>query len=381
MLTGGRWRALLLVLAGLAAYWNSFSGPFVFDDIEAIVENQQIRSLRNVGDVLMPEREVPTAGRPLVNVSLAVNYAIGGLDVFGYHVFNLAVHLACALLLFGIVRLMLLLPALAPSFATRAADLAFTVALLWVLHPLNTETVNYVTQRTESMMALCFLTTMYASIRAVGATSATWAVLAVVACAAGMACKETMATAPVVAVLFDRGLVFGSFKAAIASRWRLYSGLAATWLLLAVLLSSGPHINSAGFSVGVSVWTYLLNQAVIVTRYIRLIVWPIDLVSNYGWPVALTLSDVWPQALFLVVLLLAALVAVIVNSPIGVAGAWFFITLAPASSIVPILTEVGAERRMYVPLMAAVALIVIGTTALWDMGGRRFSPADAATRG
>src|SRR3954465_13985422 len=78
------WRALLLVLAGFAVYWNSLSGPFVFDDQLSIVENPHIREWWRPGQGLFPERELPVAGRPLVNFSFALNYAVNGLNVRDY---------------------------------------------------------------------------------------------------------------------------------------------------------------------------------------------------------------------------------------------------------------------------------------------------------
>src|SRR5262249_9476793 len=152
--------------------------------------------------------------------------------------------------------------------------------------------------------------------------------------------------APVMMVLYDRVFVFDSVKKALRARWRLYAGLAASWLVLAFLLSSSPRASSAGFSIGVSPWTYLLNQTVMIVRYLRLAVWPRALAVDYGWPVPLTLTDVLPEALLVLALAAATIAALIRRPPLGFLGAWFFITLAPSSSIVPIATEVGAERRM-----------------------------------
>ena len=154
-----------LALAGSVAYVNSLRQPFLFDDMAAIVDNQEIRQLSDVR-VLLPERERPVAGRPLVNLTFAVNYALGGLDVVGYHAGNVAIHILCGLLLFAVVRDTLGLPRLPGALGRRAAPIAFAAALLWMLHPLNTEVVTYVTQRTESMMALFYLLTVYASLRA-----------------------------------------------------------------------------------------------------------------------------------------------------------------------------------------------------------------------
>ena len=110
----------------------------------------------------------------------------------------------CALLVFGVVRRTLDGPGLKARFGARSANLAFAVALLWTLHPLNTEAVNYVTQRIELMMALFYLLTLYASSRAWQAARAGgWQPIAVVSCMAGMACKESMVTAPLMVVLYE----------------------------------------------------------------------------------------------------------------------------------------------------------------------------------
>jgi len=363
-----RWRAGIIVLAASLAYANSLSGPFVFDDLVSIVDNQQIREWWNLAGVLAPRRELPTAGRPLVNFSFAVNYALGHLNPVGYHLVNLAFHVLCGLLVFGIVRRTLQFAFRPKPEATtprpEATNLGFAAALLWTLHPLNTEAVNYLTQRTELMMAFCYLLTLYASIRARSSTPRAWHSIAVASCVAGMACKESMVTAPVVVVLYDIVFVFGSPRKALGERWRFYAALGMSWILLVALVWSGPRMRSAGFSTGVSPWTYLLNQAVMISRYLELAVWPRALVVNYGWPVPLTLSDVWPYALFVSALLAATAFALVRWPMWGFAGAWFFATLAPTSSIIPIATEVGAERRMYLPLIALVVLAVVSASFL-----------------
>ena len=359
------WLAIAIVTAGFLTYANSLAGPFVFDDQLSIVENASIRRWWQPGIVLFPERELPVAGRPLVNFSFALNYAVGGLDVFGYHLVNIALHLMCALLVFGLVRRTLQMPIVNASLRQQSMNVAFAVALLWTLHPLTTEAVNYVTQRTELMMAFFYLLTLYASSRAWRHRAPRrWHAVAIASCAAGMACKESMVTAPVMVVVYDAIFLVGSLKLALAARWRFYTGLALSWALLLALMWSGPRIHSAGFSSGVSPWTYLLNQTVMITQYLHLSVWPRSLVANYGWPVAVTLREVFPYALFIVALLALTIAALIRRPAFGFLGAWFFITLAPTSSIVPIATEVGAERRIYLPLIAVIVLAVVSLSRI-----------------
>jgi tetratricopeptide (TPR) repeat protein len=360
------WPASVIALAGLATYGNSLFAPFIFDDFNSIVYNSRIHEWWRLGTVLFPPARSSVAGRPLVSFSLAVNYALGGLDVRGYHAWNIAVHILCALVIFGVVRRTLELPALRSTFGSSATSLAFWSALLWELHPLNSEAVDYVIQRTESMMALFCLLTLYASIRAIESRAAAWwGTAAVTSCALGMACKESMAVTPLLVVAYDSTYVFGpgdGIKRAIAGRWRLYAGLAMSWLLLIALIRSGPRSNTVGFSNddGVSAWVYLLNQSRMVTQYLHQTIWPRLLVVNYGYPRLLTLGEVAPDALLVVCLLLLTLIGLLLKPKLGFLGAWFFVTLAPTSSVVPITTEAGAERRMYLPLISVVVLAVVG---------------------
>ena len=355
----GVWlRAALLVLAGAAVYANALAGPFVLDDQDTIVVNQQIRQLWPPSVVLFPALELPVAGRPVVNVSFALNYALGGLDVRGYHLVNIAIHVACALLLFGIVGRTLNLPSLRDRFGTRSTDLAFAVALIWLVHPLLTDAVDYLTQRTELMLGFFYLLTLYASIRGHGESK--WRVVAVIACVLGMASKESMVTAPLMIVAYDRVFIFNTWKETWQRRVQFYVPLAATWMVLAALVWSGPRFRSAGFSSGVSPWVYLLNQAQMIVRYLRLAIWPRGLAVDYGPPRALTMTDAAPYGTLVLILAALTIWALVRKPKIGFLGLWFFVTLSPTSSIIPIATEVGAERRMYLPLVAVVVLGVVG---------------------
>lgn len=147
--------ALLLILPWLA-YTNSFSGPFVFDDVPAILANPSIRDLSRISEVLNPPNDsgLTVNGRPLVNLSLAINYALGGQGVWGYHLQNLLIHWAATLALYGTARRLLAgaRGELTPSVRTNLGGGA--VAVLWSLHPLQTQAVTYVVQRAESLVGL-----------------------------------------------------------------------------------------------------------------------------------------------------------------------------------------------------------------------------------
>ena len=258
------------------------------------------------------------------------------------------------------------------AIGAEANLLAFVAALIWLIHPLQTEVIGYVTQRTESTAGLFYFLTLYTAIRAMGEPSraSAWTVTCVLACALGMASKETMVTAPVAVLLYDVVFGAGSLSKAWRDRAPLYGGLFLTWALLAWLIADGPRWRSAGFSSGVSTWTYLLHQPGMIVTYLKLAVWPSPLVLDYGRTTSITLRNAMPALLAVLALLGATAVALWKRPMVGYLGAWFWITLAPSSSIVPIATEVGAERRTYLPLAAVILLLSVAARC----GIRRFIP-------
>jgi Flp pilus assembly protein TadD len=369
----------LIVLAGALTYANSLSGPLLFDDQSSILTNAQIRHLWPLVETFTPPRDSVLASRPIVNFSFAINYAIGGLSVRGYHIGNVTLHIVNALVLFGIIRRTLMTSKLRDRFATASDGIALASALIWMVHPLQTESVDYVTQRTELMMGLFYLLTLYCAIRAMTSSRADrWQGAAIVSCLLGVGCKESMATAPLIVVLYDRIFFCDSMREAWRRRRGLYAGLAASWLEAAAMLTS--HNNTVGFGASVSAWTYLLNQAQMIAHYLQLTVWPHALVLDYGSPRSLVLMDVLPQAALVAGLVVLTVVALFVRPMAGFLGAWFFIGLAPTSSFVPIVSEVGAERRMYLPLAAVVVLVVIAAYQFFEKRQRHAAiPAAVAS--
>lgn len=372
--------AVACALAGLAlaAWANSFSGPFILDDPPAITENPTIRSLADLRTVFAPPANGETVtGRPLLNLSLALNWHVGGDSVRGYHAVNLAIHLAAALALFGLVRRTLLGPRLAATFGPRATPLAAMIAALWLVHPLQTESVTYIVQRAESLVGLWLLLTLYAATRAaVSPRPAGWHLAAVTACLLGMATKEVMFAAPIL-VWLHAGLFFApSLRAAWRARRGFYLALAATWLLLAwLVLRTGDRGATAGFGVGISPWHYLLTQCGALLHYVRLAAWPVPLILDYGFDVVTSPLVAGGPGLVLLAAFAATVVALIRGHAWAFLGAWFFLLLGPSSSVVPVATQTIAEHRMYLPLAALVAGAVLavarlgGPRAVWPLAG------------
>ncbi|GMU83675.1 MAG: hypothetical protein AMXMBFR47_35450 [Planctomycetota bacterium] len=360
---------LLLAVVCAAAYSNSFAVPFVFDDLDSIVNNPNIRDLSDLRAVVTPPdgSDVTVAGRPVAALSLALNYAISGLDVWSYHVFNLAVHVAAAIVLLALARTLLG----RVGFAEPAArGIALAVALLWALHPLQTMSVTYVVQRVESMVGLCYLLTLLAFARGCEGGRRGWFVLAAVACCVGVGVKEVIVTAPVAVWLMDRAFYAGSFAGALRRRWAAYAGLGVSWVLIGVSLPGSSRIGMAGEALAAfGPWDHARIQCVAIPRYVQLALWPAGLTFDYGGPylgarltepaVKFYAGAVVPAAL------LGATVWLVVRRPrLGFVAAAAFLVLAPSSSVVPLPLETMAEHRMYLPLAAVAVFVVLGVRAL-----------------
>ena len=222
----------LLIVAAVIAYGNSFHGAFLFDDVYRIVENERIRHL-------WPPWLLLAVERPVVEVTLAINYAVGRLDPLGYHLLNVAVHILTGLVLFGVARrtIATTVPATPEKEGTRvigketgshhqvaqstidnqpshvstyATWTAFAIALLFLVHPLQTQSVTYIIQRGESMMGFFLLWTLYCFVRGVDSSRHwLWAIFSIIACAVGMATKAVMVAAPVIVLIYDWVFVSG----------------------------------------------------------------------------------------------------------------------------------------------------------------------------
>jgi tetratricopeptide (TPR) repeat protein len=359
-----------LIVAIVIAFIRGLNSPFVFDDSMTVKENPSIVRLwppmgtaENPGP-LNPPKDWTTAGRPLVNFTLAVNYRLGEFQTFGYHLFNVVIHILSTLLLGLIVRRTLQLNYFGGQFAAVAGPLSFSTALLWALQPLQTETVTYVTQRSELMVGLFYLATLYSALRYWDSSSLAgkrvWLFLASLCCLAGMACKEVMVTAPIVVLLFERTFIAGSFRQTVRRSLPLYVGLAIGWILLIALNYNGPRSASAGFNLEIAPVQWWLIQAKVVWLYLKLVVWPWPLSIHYPFPQDVSFRALWPWLLATVMLGAVVLVLLWQRRSAGFVGACAILILSP-TLVVPIVSEVAAERRMYLPLAALFPLTIAGS--------------------
>ncbi len=362
----------LIAAAGILVYLNSFHAPFIFDDLDSIVANPALRHAWPPTELWRQFTDAPwpIRGRPLIILSFALNYAISGLAVWSYHALNLLIHVAAALLVWDLFRRTCHTPRVTARYGAAAPWLAGTVALWWVVHPLQTQSVTYITQRAESLMALWYVLAVYGALRHAQDHRRWWAVAAVLACAAGMGTKAVMVTAPLAVWVYDRLLLSDSWFGALRRRPFLYGGMAASWGVLAWWLCQQSPLAPV-WKPQVSWGEYFLLQPGIILHYLRLAVWPHPLCLDYAWPTLGPLSHaILPGAVFVGLLVWTRWMAE--RDPLmGWCGSLVWLVLAP-TVLLPVADI--AEHRMYLPLAGVLGIFVFGG---WRLLRRVVSDAHA----
>jgi hypothetical protein len=359
----------------LIAYSNTFTASFHFDDNPSIVDNATIK--RVTADNIIT---ILKGNRPLVSLSLMLNYKLGGLNVVGYHIFNIALHIANSYFVYLLILWTLGLPVLAKRYAEKARWMALFGALLFGVHPIQTESVTYIITRTELLATFFYLGTFLLFIKGVSRKSYFYFIGAAVSSLLAMGSKEWAVTLPVMLFLYDFLFLSENKLNPALSRLMAYILVALPgWGLIAHTLnltatvgaSVGFHIsNSSG--IPLNAWTYLLTSFNVLWTYVRLLLLPINQNLDYEYPIAQTLFA-FPTFLSFIghIVVVSAAFWLYVRKgwtliPFGLA--WFYITISPTQSFVPIL-DVIFEHRMYMPSIGLFLIFVVayeGFFTWWD---------------
>lgn len=359
--------ALFVAAITCVAFLNSFAGTFILDDIQEIEKNPAMERPWPPWEAIFVGNKLPA--RPLPYLTFVIDRAVWGTRPFGYHIANLVIHVVAALAVFALVRLTLLSPRLRSRWAERAVPLAMIIALVWAVHPLQTQAVTYVYQRIESLTGMFCLLSLVAYARA--ATSG-WRprllVASVAAAAAAMASKENAVVLPFVVLAYDWFFVEPppgcSWPQSLWSRRWYFAGLAATWGLigLQLLIQAGKYQEFREASH--TPLEYALTQPGVILYYLRLAVWPVGQQIDYStWPVAASVRQALPAATVILAAVVATAVGTLWRRPWAFLGVFFFLVLAPTSSVMPV-EAFANEHRMYLALAAVVAAVVLGLVGL-----------------
>ncbi len=375
------WSLLVIVVVGGLAYSNTLVAPFVFDDIHAIVTNGEIRRLPPTAAEWFHQRSLP-------HVTFTLNYLAGGYNVFGYHLVNIAIHLLAAWVVFWLSFLLasqavasLVVARFRSVRLTNHLVIALVAALIFVVHPVQAQAVTYIVQRLSSLTALLYVLALatYVKFRTspAAAVRVLWAAASLSAAVLAMHSKEISITIPAAIVLLEVMFFSSSwqrFKRRIPFLipWLLTFFIIPFYLLGGVQLLRGQlsgeqfvagltpsgAIGAAAETRTIPRATYLLTQFNVIRTYLRLLVLPIRQNIDYDYPLSYTLFDLRTALSLLLIISLLAAAVVLWRKTYRICSfgiLFFFLTLLPESSVVPI-TDVIFEHRLYLPLVG-VALI------------------------
>lgn len=367
----------LIIITGLLAYSNTFAVPFHFDDLLNIVDNPRLRDLGNFWP--------PSGSRWFGEFTFALNYNLGGLDSFGYHVVNLAVHILNSLLVYWFVVLTLSTPFFASAKQspeaknTTKSTIALFSSLVFVSHPVQTQAVTYIVQRFTSLAAFFYLLSLvmyilsrfsqtgddrknFKTLRGI-----TFYSISLFSAVLAMKTKEISFTLPVIIIIYE----FSFFNRASAAAARLKRLLYLLPLLLTILIIpsgfvvAGKPIEDTIYGISETLKAtntitradYFITQIRVIMTYIRLLFMPINQSLDYGYPLYQNLFTPSVLLSLLFHLLLFTLGCVLYCRPrssspglrlIAFGIFWFFITLTVESSIIP-LPDLIFEHRLYLP--------------------------------
>jgi protein O-mannosyl-transferase len=356
----------------LIAYSNTFKAEFHFDDNPAIVENFGIKQINWENFV-----NSFSGTRPVISWSLMLNYRLSGLNVAGWHIFNISVHVCNSIFVYLLVLWTLTLPSLTNQYARRAQRMALFCALLFGLHPVQTESVTYIISRTELIATFFYLATFLFFIKGVLSKKGAYTFAAFIMAVLAMGSKEWAVTLPAMLILYDYLFLADSSFKTVMSRIGSHVLIACSWGLLIYTMSS-TKMSGAGFGVvgtnNITPWSYLLTSLNVLWTYLRILILPINQNLDYGYKWSRTLFE------FPTIISAAGHICVVLTAlwlylkkkwtliPYG--AAWFYITLSPTQSFVPIL-DVIFEHRVYLPSIGFFLAFTAAFEGIFDRLVRR----------
>ncbi len=357
--------ALIPVILAIVAYWNSFDAPLVFDDLVSIQKHAAVR----FGDIFHANLLGP---RKLLYLTFGLDYQLHGQEVWGYHFVNLAFHALNGLLIFFIAEHIF-------SFVLQQKSRAQLHALLaagcFVLHPIQTESVTYISSRSELFSTFFFVAAVLIFLKWQRTVGFGLSFIIIAVYLLGLGGKETAITLPLVLVLYDWLFMSNGQVKPILSRWRFYSPFVAGGLIAGIYIAMPLFRSTVGAVEGnLSYLPYALTQTRVVVRYIGLLLLPLNQNLDYDVRPSTTFLDPW------VLLSTAVILAVMYygwhvrkRQPIVTFSIfWFFITLSPTSSFIPIL-DVMFEHRLYLPMVGACLLFPLLVAELAKIFERSFT--------
>lgn len=360
---------ICLLFVGGALYWGTLDHTFHFDDKQNIWNNAtvQISSL-SIDSLIKAGFQGNMETRPVANMSFALNYYVNGLDVRGYHVVNILVHIFAAVLLFYFVRITMGLPPVRERFGDIGL-IPFFTALIWLVHPLHIQSVTYIVQRMNSMAAMFFIMAMLFYVKARidhhNVRRIVFWVMSFLAGILALGSKENAITLPICILLYE-WYFFQDLRLKFTKKQLLGAVLLVILSIFAAYFFLGDSpLQRLTAGYGGRPFTLaqrLLTEPRVVVHYITLLLYPHPGRLNLDYDFALSHSLVSPVGTLLSIAFLVSMLGVALykarkNRLLSFAILWFLGNLVVESSIIAL--EIAYEHRTYLPSMMAILLLVI----------------------
>ena len=354
--------AAVIVLGGLAIYSSALPGAFILDDLDLREAHSTLRAGQRgwiglIGQLVL-------TGRPLLWATYRMNQAISGFDPYAFHLTNIVLHIINALLVWGLtstIRRNGYLEHLVPE--RLQAIWVYAIPLLFLTSPIQTESVAYISSRSESLSTMFVIGSLWAFLSQARETRP-WINAFLVAFLFGCAVLTKQDKPALIAVLPLADYLFLSKLEwrRLSRNWRVYS-LFVIGTVIGYFLVIAPHLNARSAGFGLPWQPYLFTQFRMYFMYLRLIAWPFGLNADYDIVASETL---WDHFSWLGLIGLLAIAAATIyyhrRAPMICFGiAFFFIMLAPTSSILPI-ADFANERRLYLPMLG---ILIAACTAVF----------------
>lgn len=347
---------IILCCLGFFIYSNTFYSPFTFDDNSSIVKNISIRDITNLKAIwsFWPTRFI-------TYLSFSFNYYFNQLQVFGYHIINLAIHLCTTILVWYFIMLTISLPIMKKDKISKYSRLAALFgALVFLSHPIQTESVTYIVQRTSALAGFFYIFSLclYVKARVLRKDDKTRVIgmilyiLSLIIGIVSMFTKENTFTLPLIIILYE----FCFLKDDRHFSWKyIIPFIAILPIIPLTLLAAKPETFTdiqRFMSQPVKGYHYFLTQLRVMVTYVRLVFLPVNQNLDYYYPMIRSWASIPVlSSFFLLMLIITVAVRVFARFRLISFGIfWFFLTLLPESSIVP-MKDVIFEHRLYLPMI------------------------------
>ena len=346
---------IVFCLLGLIIYSNTFHSSFHYDDISSIRANAAIKDISNVDAIW---RFWPT--RFVTYLSIALNYHFDGLDVSGYHVINILVHIACGIMAWWLTLLTLSTPRMKTYKASQSKELiALFVGLIFIAHPLQTQAVTYIVQRATSLATLFYLSSLAFYVKSRlddnKPSKTLFYCLSFLSMVIAMFTKEMTITLPIIILIYEAYFLKKEGK---GFGWKEALPFLIGLIIIPLTMTLTSSVNFkemkrvSELPVTISSHDYALTQINVIPTYIRLLLMPVDQNIDYDFPISKTFTA-WPTPANLIIIISLLLIAIKLfkrHRLLSFALIWFFITLLPESGVIPI-SDVIVEHRLYLPML------------------------------